>query len=72
MVPVDEGGDEAGEGKHGTDGDNESDVVAGADEWGQSEAIVKEQSVFVIVGDGEGAAVFVRHGEADVGVVANE
>ena len=72
MVPVDKSGDEAGDSEHGADGYNESDVVTGADERGQSKTIIKEERIFVSIGGWERIAVFVWLSEADIGIVADE
>ena len=72
MIPVDESGDEAGEGKHGADGDNCDDHVARANERRKREAVVKEEGLFVSSGGCFGLfGGFVVFSGANVGIFAD-
>ena len=72
VVPVDEGGGESTEGKHGADGDNCDDHVARANERRKREAVVKEESMLISRGGGFlFVGGFVVFSGANVGIFAD-
>ena len=72
MIPVDESGDEAGEGKHGSDGDNRDDHVARANERRKREAVEEKESMLISRGGGFlFVGGFVVFSGANVGIFAD-